>query len=244
MHFLTFGLVQTGQLKDAREVVARAKKIPEHWKGGDKCADAGELPLAVYALETGDWDGIKELQPRGGYEGMKWLAKGVAAAKTGDTATAKEAEDRFVKMRDAQAKHSHHAGDSRPEALRLVVVAWEYHHDGRKHIGVDQMRKAADMQQRLGGAYSVFKPIREFLADMLLMDGRAQEALEEYQAVLEKHPMRFNATYGAGTAAFEAGDRALAKKYYGELMTFAHGDERPEIATAKKRFAETVAAKK
>jgi tetratricopeptide (TPR) repeat protein len=244
MHFLTFGLVQTGQLKAAREIVAHAKKVPGQWTGGDKCGDTGELPLAVYALETGDWDGIKALQPGSGYAEILWLAKGVAAAQSGDTAGAKEAEDKFIKMREAHAKHSHHAGDSGPEALRLVVVAWEYHHDGRKHIGVDQMRKAADMQQRVGGSESVFKPIREYLADMLLMDGRTQEALKEYQAVLEKHPRRFNATYGAGTAAFEAGNRDLAKKYYAELMTFAHGEERPEMATAKKRLAETVAARK
>jgi hypothetical protein len=78
---------------------------------------------------------------------------------------------------------------------------------------------------------------------MLLMDGSAKEALKEYEAVLGEHPMRFNATYGAGTAAFEAGDHDGARKYYGELMKFAHGDERPELATAKKRLAETVAAK-
>jgi tetratricopeptide (TPR) repeat protein len=78
---------------------------------------------------------------------------------------------------------------------------------------------------------------------MLLMDGRPQEALTEYQAVLEKHPRRFNATYGAGTAAFEAGDKEAAAKYYGELMKFAHGGERPEMATAKKRLSEQTAMK-
>jgi tetratricopeptide (TPR) repeat protein len=224
-------------------VVARARKVPGQWDGGDKCGDTGDLPQAIYSLETGDWEGMKAVKPDSGYAELLWLAKGVAAARSGDTAGAKEAEDKFVKMREAHAKHSHHAGDSGPEALRLVVVAWEYHHDGRKHIAVDQMRKAADMQQRVGGSESVFKPVREYLADMLLMDGRAEEALKEYQAVLERHPGRFNATYGAGTAAFETGDRASAKKYYGELIALAHGDERPEIATAKKRLAETVAAK-
>jgi hypothetical protein len=243
MHFLTFGLVQRGELKEAREVVARAKKVPGQWKGGDKCGDNGDLPLAVYALETGDWDGIKAVQPDSGYAEIMWLAKGVAAARSGDMAGAKEVEGQFVKLREAHAKHSHHAGDSGAESMRLVVVAWEWHHDGRKHIAVDQLRKAADMQQRVGGSESVFKPIREFLADMLLMDGRPQEALTEYQAVLQKHPRRFNATYGAGTAAFEAGDKEAASKYYGELMKFARGEERPELATAKKRLSEQTAMK-
>jgi tetratricopeptide (TPR) repeat protein len=244
MHFLTFGLVQRGDLKEAREVVAHARKVPGQWPGGDKCNDYGDLPLAVYALETGDWGSVKTVKISDtGYTDPLWLAKGVGAARTGDMATAKEAEAQFVKKRDSQGKHAHHAADSGPEAMRLVVAAWMTHESGKKHEGVDMMRKAADMQQRLGSSMSVFKPVREFLADMLLMDGRPQEALTEYQAVLEKHPRRFNATYGAGTAAFEAGDKEAAAKYYGELMKFAHGEERPEMATAKKRLSEQTAMK-
>jgi tetratricopeptide (TPR) repeat protein len=244
MHFLTFSLTQRGDLKEAREVAEQAKKIPAKWPGGDKCSDHGELPLAVYILETGDWARAKEIEAKGGgYNSMLWLAKGVAAARSGDMKGAKEAEEELVKLRDSHGKHGHHVSDSPAEAIRLVVDAWIAHDSGKKHEAVDALRKAADMRDRLGGGESVFKPVREFLADMLLMDGRPQEALAEYRAVLEKQPMRFDATYGAGTAAFEAGNRESARKYYTELMKFAHGEERPEMATAKKRLAETVAAK-
>jgi hypothetical protein len=97
------------------------------------------------------------------------------------------------------------------------------------------------MQERLGGSFSVFKPIREMVGDMLLLDGKDKEALEAYSTVLARHPNRFNALYGAGSAAYSVGDRVTAREYYSQLAKIADGNERPELESAKKRLAEPAA---
>jgi hypothetical protein len=69
-----------------------------------------------------------------------------------------------------------------------------------------------------------------------MLSGRHQDAFTEYRAVLERLPNRFNALYGAGSAAFQS-DRTLASRYYGDLLKIAHGDERPELDVARRRVS-------
>ena len=60
-------------------------------------------------------------------------------------------------------------------------------------------------------------PAREMLADMLLELLQPGQALQEYESVLKLVPNRFNALYGAATAAEMAGDSGKAKNYYSHL---------------------------
>jgi hypothetical protein len=54
MHFLAFGLVQTGRLKEARDVVDQALAVPKTMAGADKCDEEPNVILAVYVAETAD----------------------------------------------------------------------------------------------------------------------------------------------------------------------------------------------
>ena len=54
-------------------------------------------------------------------------------------------------------------------------------------------------------------PAREMLAELLLGHGKAQESLQEYQAVLKVAPNRFNALAGAAKAADASKTATLAK---------------------------------
>jgi hypothetical protein len=76
------------------------------------------------------------------------------------------------------------------------------------------------------------------LADLLLENGAAPQALKEYAAVLKIAPRRFNATAGAAKAADKAGDRTAARAYAVQLLEIARNAEtpRPELAWAR-RFA-------
>jgi len=78
-------------------------------------------------------------------------------------------------------------------------------------------------------------PVREILADLLLENGAATQALKEYQAVLKDAPRRFQATAGAARAADKAGDRAQARAYALQLLDVAKDAEgaRPELAWAR-----------
>ena len=80
-------------------------------------------------------------------------------------------------------------------------------------------------------------PAREMLAELLMLDKHPQDALTEYEAVLKVAPNRFNALYGAASAADAAGNRAVATRYFQKLLEVGVGDERPELITARKKVA-------
>jgi hypothetical protein len=67
------------------------------------------------------------------------------------------------------------------------------------------------------GKGEVELPAREMLAEILLLEGRAADALEEYQASLASDPNRFNGLLGTARAAEKLGRTAVAKTYYAQL---------------------------
>jgi tetratricopeptide (TPR) repeat protein len=79
------------------------------------------------------------------------------------------------------------------------------------------LRPIADRQDKVGKG-ELDLPVREMLAEMLLIDGKDDEALKEYQASLASDPNRFNGLLGAGRAAERLGQRDLAADYYRTLL--------------------------
>jgi tetratricopeptide (TPR) repeat protein len=74
-----------------------------------------------------------------------------------------------------------------------------------------------DRQARIGKG-EVEIPAREMLADMLLLSGRPEEALRQYQQSLLSDPNRFNALLGAYQAAERLGRNDLTERYYRQLF--------------------------
>jgi len=79
-----------------------------------------------------------------------------------------------------------------------------------------RLRTTADLQSKVGKG-EVELPAREMLAEILLLDGRAADALKEYELSLASDPNRFNALLGAARAAEKLGRKAVATKYYKQL---------------------------
>ena len=242
MYYLAFSLAQTGRLREARDIVDRARS-----SANQACDDEPTMPLAGYVLETGEWGRAKDVavqgQPTPVVEGTLWLAIGVGAARTGDVARASQAEQKLAALRDVRAALPGQIGAKGSEAIRLAVAAWSAHQAGRKDEAERMLREAADLQDGIGSGNSVIKPVRELLADMLMLDGKPAEALVAYRSVLERQPHRFSAASGAGSAAYDTGDRERARRFYGELVRLAQGDERAELVTARKRLAGLADAK-
>ena len=96
----------------------------------------------------------------------------------------------------------------------------------------DASEKHVAMENRL-------YPMRELLADMLLMQGEAAAALKEYETSLQNAPNRLRGFYGAAKAAETAGDTKKARDYYEKLLRltrYSDGD-RPELREAKQRLS-------
>jgi tetratricopeptide (TPR) repeat protein len=118
-------------------------------------------------------------------------------------------------------------------ATALIAIA-----EGRKDEGLGLLRTAADHEDAVDKhpvTPGALLPVREILADLLLENGAAHDALNEYEAVLKIAPRRFNATAGAAKAADKAGDRSRARAYAMQLLEIAKNAEgpRPELTWAR-----------
>ena len=82
-------------------------------------------------------------------------------------------------------------------------------------------------------------PAREVLAQVLLADGKASEALQAFEAVMKREPNRYRTIAGAAQAAEKAGDRSRSIQYYAELaeLTRQADTVRPEVARARQVIA-------
>ena len=81
-------------------------------------------------------------------------------------------------------------------------------------------------------------PARELLAEMFMEMEKPALALQAFESTLKTHPNRLNALYGAGRAAVEMGDSALATTYFKKLMEIVPGKtKRAEIEYARRFLA-------
>jgi uncharacterized membrane-anchored protein len=104
--------------------------------------------------------------------------------------------------------------------LRDEIQAWDaFAHRDAQHA-IDLLRPVADRQAKAGKG-EVELPAREMLAEMLLLEGKAADALAEYEQSLRSDPNRFNGLLGAAKAAEAAGRRDVAASYDQQLAANA-----------------------
>ena len=124
-----------------------------------------------------------------------------------------------------------------------ITVAWVTLAEGKRSEALQQMRAAADHEDRTDKhnvTPGVILPARELLGDMLLELKQPREALAEYEATLRTAPNRFNALSGAARAARLSGENEKAKTYYAKLLAncdHADGDRR-ELQEARNLLAQ------
>lgn len=115
--------------------------------------------------------------------------------------------------------------------------AWIYLQQKKKNEALALMQLAADMEDKTDKhpvTPCELIPARELLGDMFLQLNQPSEALAAYEADLQKHPNRFNALYGAASAAEKTGNNDKAAAYYKQLISIAGNNSvRPEIAAGK-----------
>lgn len=248
--FLIYAYLQVGQDEKARVLMTRMRALGEHMMampGMDDMKDAGhgfdnEL-RAVYAMEMHQWDVLAHLRPAPGskpYEGSAiYWGKAVAAGHTADAKLAAAAlkgyEDNYEAL-----KHSPYAEYAGSGAIRRnEILGWKALTEGRAEEAIDDIRKAADEQDKVG-QNEVDIPAREMLADVLLLEHRPQEALAQYRVALQLSPNRLNALLSAAAAAQQAGLSDEARSYYALMAKQTDAgaySRRPELARAVEAVA-------
>lgn len=123
------------------------------------------------------------------------------------------------------------------EIQKTAGQAWIAHARGANGEAVQLMKKAAEWEDSTSKhpvTPGEVLPARELYADLLLDLRQYAPAYQQYLAVLEKSPNRFNALFGAAQSAQLLNDTAGASKYYKQLLAGADPHStRPELNTAR-----------
>jgi len=245
MDYLEYAYLQTGRISKAKSVLDEMNSlqpIPGLTLTGGYANAA--IP-ARYALERGDWQAAGTLQAASDTvpwaQAITWMAIGIGSARSGKLDRAAEAERTLATLRDSAASQNQY-WSNQIEVQRREVAAWIAEKNGKSEDAIATMRTAADLEESMDKhavTPGAVIPSREMLAELLLLHHQAEASVAEYQAVLKIAPNRFNALYGAASAAETSGNAAAANQYFRKLIEVAVGDERHELVAARKKVAVT-----
>ncbi len=243
MDYLEYAYLQSGRVAEAKRVRDEMRALPPIAGLTLTGNYATEAIPARYAVELGNWKEASELRADETAvpwaQAITWMAVGIGSARSGDAVRATQAEQKLAALRDATAAKGDSYWANQIEVQRREVAAWIAEQAGNHAEAIEGIRAAAELEESMDKhavTPGAITPAREMLAHLLLQS-QPKESLAEFEAVLKVAPNRFNALYGAASAADRAGDPELAAKYFRQLTEIAVGDERPELATARKKIS-------
>ena len=244
--YLVYAYLQQAKDASARKVLAEMQAMTRLDENQFAAAYAFAASPARWALERHDWKAAAALETRPTWfpwdrfrnvEALVHYARAIGAARAGDAPAARRSANEIAAIRKAMPATRDYDWSGSIGAqweAATALIAWA---EGKKSEGIRLLRVAADHEDAVDKhpvTPGALLPIREMLADLLLEDGAAAEALKEYETVLKTAPHRFNATAGAAKAADRAGDKTKARAYAMQLREIAGKAEtsRPELEWA------------
>lgn len=221
MDYLTYAYLQRGRMSDAARVVGElhgmgAVAAPESdFKIGYA---ATAMPVRL-AMERHAWSEAVELQPIPGsaphVAAIVFWARAVAEARAGHPQLASGDIAKIEACREQlkAAGNAYWAGQV--ELLHKEAKAWQLAATGNAAASAELLRAAADDEdavEKLPVTPGPVVPAREQLGELLLEQGRAKEALREFQTALTAAPGRRGALNGGVKAADLIGDTGTANQ--------------------------------
>jgi len=241
-----YAYLQTGRDQAARRVVDSLPEIssrfnPKAVLNGAGGPAVGYFALAAiparYALERQDWDRAATLvvreTPFPHTDAMTWFARGLGAARLGQSPAANEAATALQQIRERLSKAGENYWAQQVEIQKIAVRAWSALAEGKKEAALQQMKSAAELEdgtEKSAVTPGPLAPARELLGEMLLEMKEPAQALEQFETTLTKEPGRFRALYGAARAAQLSGNSEASLRYFGELLNLCANAEKPERA--------------
>jgi tetratricopeptide (TPR) repeat protein len=248
-----YAYLQIGQDDAARRIVNSLPEIasrfdPKAVLNGAGGPAAGYFALAAiparYALERQDWKQAAQLAlretPFAYTDAMTWFARGLGAARLGQTAAANESATELQEIRERLSKAGENYWALQVQIQEIAVRAWAAMAAGKKEEALRQMKSAAELEdgtEKSAVTPGPLAPARELLGEMLLQMNQPAQALEQFEATLKKELGRFRALYGAAHAAQLSGNRDASERYFRELLKVcSHADKpgRSEVVEAQR----------
>jgi tetratricopeptide (TPR) repeat protein len=251
MDYLAYAYLQTGQDREAEQVLAELQAISDADPPTRAVAYAVTAIPARLALERRQWREAAslELPPNlkrlSALSDNKWavahihFARAVGAARSGNPGSARvEVASLSGLEQTLTIRPGEYDWRKQVSIERQIADGWAARSSGKDDEAVRLMRAAADLDdatEKSPVTPGSILPAREQLGELLLDLGRPGEALKEYEASLQRTPRRLAGLYGAAQSAKLAGDSGKAARYFGELAKMTeHGDAaRAEIKSAR-----------
>jgi hypothetical protein len=251
MDYMTYGYLQLGRDQEAQAVLDEVRSIKKLDVDNFAAAFAFAAIPARMTLERGRWADAAALtlhpadlgwQRFPQAESIHWFARGIGAARSGNTAGAREALARLEALRDGMVAAKSLYWAEQAEIQRRGVEAWLAQAEGRPQQAAALMRAAADLEdatEKHPVTPGAIKPARELLGEMLAAQGQPAAALAEFEACEKNDPNRLAGLYGAARAAELAGDAAKARTYYARVVALGQKADagRGDVAAARAYLA-------
>jgi hypothetical protein len=243
--YLMYAYLQIGQDSAAARVLAAlpalsARYDPNGPTTGAPPAAAYFAMAAIparYALERGDWSAAKALAVHQTAfpfaDAITWFARGMGAARSGDTLVSAEAVSQLARLRDALTQKNEAYWSQQVEIQRRAVAAWLGFARGgsARAEALAEMRATADLEattEKNAITPGPILPARELLGEMLLESGDARAATRAFEATLVTEPGRYRAVAGAMRASKAAGSSTAADRYAAQLAKLTEHGDRPK----------------
>jgi hypothetical protein len=253
MDFLVYAYLQTGREQDAQKIIDQVRAMPPmkdmYGMGFDPRFFALSAYPASYALELHDWNAAAQLSPVNGaddfVQSITYTARAIGAGHAGN---AEQVKKEIAKLEQIQkrleSKKKNDEGEYEGVSDQLAVArGWLAFAQDNVDDAVKLLHAIADKEQGEAEA-SQGVPTHEMIADMLLQAKRPEPALAEYEITLKTNPGRFNALYGAATAAAALGKDDKAHDYYAQIVKNCADSksERAELKHAREEMDRAVAS--
>jgi Tfp pilus assembly protein PilF len=243
--YMVYAHLQLGQDRAAREVVSEALGHPARIDNRAVAYAYAAMPARL-ALERGAWQEAAKLDLQPAPDQFPWkkysfaeainaYARGIGAAMSGDAAGAQAQVARLEKLR-AETKVPYWVEQVaiQAEVVRGLALCAQGDRPGCLAT-LDKAAAREDATEKNVVTPGPLVPAREVLAYAMLKDGKAAEALRNFESVLEREPNRFRAFAGAAQAAHAAGDAKKAEHYATRVveLTKTADTQLAEVAQAK-----------
>ena len=219
MDYLVYAYLQLGREADAARVLGELRGMGG-LPGGFKTGYAATAMPVRYAVERREWAEAAASAPAAGaspwVEAVAVWARAVGRARTGDI---DGAQSEITKLERLQQASQSLREPYWAEQVRIQVLeadGWYAQANGESTEAETALRRAADLEdgiEKRPVTPGPVTPAREQLADLLLEQGHAKEALAEYENALGNSPGRRGALQGALAAAEKSKDEPKARLY-------------------------------
>jgi tetratricopeptide (TPR) repeat protein len=189
---------------------------------------------ARYALERRAWHEAAGLIPRPNdalawdnfpwAEATTWFARGLGAVHNSDLKESKRAILRLQELEKVADQAGEDLFRKQIKILRLGVSAWLAHAENKEALAESLMRQMVELETSTAKhpvTPAPTLPALELFGDLLMGQGKYEEALVSYREALALYPNRFNSLLGAARAARELKDQQMAKEFYSALTKIA-----------------------